>query len=181
MIEPADTTDSAVPAQDADTLFAAVYDRLKMLAGARLAQVRPHESLDATGLVHELYLRFGARDEPRFAGPAQFFAYAAKAMRHLLSDRARDRLRLRAGGDWHRVTLTGMAGELELHSAEQALQLERTLEKLEAHDARALRVVELRFFAGLSLEQTAQTLGLARRTVDRDWRFARAFLQSELA
>lgn len=180
MIESADSAQPDVAPQDADALFATVYDRLKALAGARLAQVGPHESLDATGLVHELYLRLGARDELRFALPAMFFAYAAKAMRHVLGDRARDRLRQRAGGEWQRITLTGVADELQLQSAEHALHLERTLQKLEAQDARAARVVELRFFAGLSLEQTADTLGLARRTVDRDWRFARAFLQSEL-
>lgn len=180
MIESTDSAHPDTTAQDADALFSAVYDRLKALAGARLAQVRPHESLDATGLVHELYLRFGARDDLRFSHPALFFAYAAKAMRHLLGDRARDRLRQRAGGDWQRVTLSGVADQLELQSADQALHLERSLQKLEAEDARAARVVELRYFAGLSLEQTADTLGLARRTVDRDWRFARAFLQAEL-
>lgn len=179
MIDSADST-AAAPAQDADALFAQVYDRLKALAGARLQRAGPHESLDATALVHELYLRFGRHGEARFSHPAQFFAYAAKAMRHLLGDRARDRLRLRAGGDWQRITLTGTGTELALQSAEEAMALEQALQKLEALDARAARVVELRYFAGLTLEQTAEALALARRTVDRDWRFARAFLQSEI-
>lgn len=171
---------AAASAQDAAALFALVYDRLKALAGARLLRAGSHESLDATALVHELYLRFGRNQEARFSHPAQFFAYAAKAMRHLLGDRARDRLRLRAGGDWQRITLTGSGTELALQSADEAMALEQALQKLEQHDARAARVVELRYFAGLTLEQTADVLGLVRRTVDRDWRFARAFLQAEI-
>lgn len=164
----------------ADALFAQVYDRLKAMAARRL-QDHAGATLDTTALVHELYLRIGDRPELRFDAQAQFFAYAARAMRHLLADRARDRLRLRAGGDWARVTLTADRTGLALDSAERALQLEQALRKLEALDARAAQVIELRYFAGLTLEQSADALGLARRTVDRDWRFARAFLQSELA
>lgn len=163
-----------------DALFAEVYDRLKALAGSRLARGAPQETLDTTALVHELYLRIGRNEALHFAHPARFFAYAARAMRHLLHDRARDRLRLRAGGDWLRVTLTGERAEFALDSAERALELEQALQKLEAADARAARVVELRYFAGLTLEQAAEVLELTRRTVDRDWRFARAFLKSEL-
>lgn len=169
----------APPGAPTDQLFSEVYARLKAMAARQLGARAP-DTLDTTGLVHELYLRIGDRPELQFSAPAQFFAYAARAMRHLLGDRARDRLRLRAGGDWVRVTLTGDRGELALDSAAQALELEAALQKLEQLDARAARVVELRYFAGLSLEQAAETLGLARRTVDRDWRFARAFLRAEL-
>jgi RNA polymerase sigma factor (TIGR02999 family) len=119
-------------------------------------------------------------DGLRFEHPAQFFTYAARAMRHLLADRARDRLRQKAGGEWLRVTLTGLDLKLAVDSAEQALALDDSLCRLEAVDARAAQVVELLYFAGLTLEQTADTLGLARRTIDRDWRFARAFLKAEL-
>jgi RNA polymerase sigma factor (TIGR02999 family) len=115
-----------------------------------------------------------------FEHDAQFFAYAAQAMRHLLLDRARDHLRLHAGGDWLRVTLTGSDEALALDAAEQALALDAALDRLAATDARAARVVELRYFAGLTLEQIAGILGLTRRTVDRDWRFARAFLRAEI-
>jgi len=162
-----------------DALFAAVYDRLKAMAGKRLA-AGPHATLDTTGLVHEAFLRMQSGEPLQFSHPAQFFAYAARAMRHLLMDRARNRLRDRAGGAWVRITLTGADQRLAIDSAEQALELEQALEKLGVEDARALRVVELLHFAGLSLEQTAETLGLSRRTVDRDWRFARAFLRAEL-
>jgi RNA polymerase sigma factor (TIGR02999 family) len=166
-------------AQSADALFDAVYTRLKAMAGRQLARGRAQGSLDTTALVHELYLRVSSNRELEFQHPAQFFAYAARAMRHLLRDRARDRLRQRAGGDWMRVTLTG--GEpIAITSAEQALALDDALDKLAVADARAAQVVEMRYFAGLSLEQVADTLGLARRTIDRDWRFARAFLHEQL-
>ena len=162
-----------------NAMFEAVYARLKAIAGSQLAS-RDRGSLNTTALVHELYLRVTANGELTFSHPAQFFAYAARAMRHYLSDRARDRLRQRAGGDWQRVTITGSDGRLAIESAEQALALEAALQELENTDARSARVVELHYFAGLTLEQIAETLELARRTIDRDWRFARAFLHDQL-
>lgn len=162
-----------------DRLFEEVYAQLKRMARRRLADV-PRAALDTTELVHELYLRMGTDAQLRFAGQAQFFAYAARAMRHLLLDRARDCLRLRAGGDWARVTLDGEDVRLAIESAEQALALDQALAKLAEADPRAARVLELRWFAGLSVDQAAQALGVAPRSVDRDWRFARAFLHDLL-
>ena len=174
-------TVEAGASQSADALFDAVYSRLKAMAGRQLAQNPSGQaSLDTTALVHELYLRISANRELAFSHPAQFFAYAARAMRHLLRDRARDRLRQRAGGGWVRMTLTG-SEPLAITSAEQALALDEALERLAQTDARAAQVVELRYFAGLSLEQVAETLELTRRTIDRDWRFARAYLHDQLA
>jgi len=180
-MDPASPTTStdAKAAQSADALFDAVYTRLKAMAGRQLAHGPVEASLDTTALVHELYLRVSANRELAFAHPAQFFAYAARAMRHLLRDRARDRLRQRAGGGWVRVTLTG-SDPIAITSAEQALALDEALERLAQTDARAAQVVEMRYFAGLALEQVAETLGLTRRTIDRDWRFARAFLHDQL-
>lgn len=163
-----------------DALFALVYDRLKAMAGQRLGARGRGRTLDTTELVHELYLRVGRGRDMEFSHPAKFFAYAARAMRHLLADRARDRLRLKAGGDWLRVTLPDDGGELAVASAEQALALDSAIAALAAVDARAAQVVELRYFAGLSLQQIAEAFDLARRTVDRDWQFARAFLKTEL-
>jgi RNA polymerase sigma factor (TIGR02999 family) len=165
--------------QGADTLFDAVYQRLKAMAGRQLAQ-RRHDTLETTALVHELYLRMSAGHELAFEHPAQFFTYAAQAMRHLLADRARDRLRQRAGGDWVRVTLTGGSQQFAIESAEQALALDAALDRLEQADARAAKVLQLHYFAGLTIEQIAATLEVARSTVDRDWRFARAFLKNEI-
>jgi RNA polymerase sigma factor (TIGR02999 family) len=163
---------------ETDALFAQVYGRLKAMAGRQLGAGR--HTLDATALVHELYLRIGGDRDLVFAHPDQFFTYAARAMRHLLTDRARGRLRQRAGGEWMRTTLTGSDYRLALDSAEQALELDDAMHRLEALDARAARVVELICFAGLEHEQAAAALGVATRTVARDWRFARAFLKSEL-
>jgi len=101
-------------------------------------------------------------------------------MRHLQINRARDRLRLRAGGQWNRVTLDDRDLKLAIDTAEQTLALDAALDALEQADARAAKVVELRYFAGLSLEQVAETLGLARRTIDRDWHFARAFIKARM-
>ena len=163
-----------------DALFDAVYARLKVLASRELAR-GARGTLDTTALVHELYLRLDRKRELAFEHPGQFFAYAARAMRHLLVDRARGHLRQKAGGDWVRTTLTASThGQPAIESAEHALALDEALTRLEQTDERAARVVELRYFAGLSPEQIAEVLGLARRTVDRDWRYARAFLHAAL-
>lgn len=175
-----DTTFAPDAAPETAALFAQVYDRLKAMAGRRLAQA-PRGTLDTTAVVHELFLRIRAGDALHFEHPAQFFAYAARAMRHLLANRARDRLRLRAGGDWMRVTLTGSDQRLALDSAEQALAMEEALTRLEQTDARAAQVAELFVFAGLDQRQIGETLGVSRITVARDWRFAKAFLKNELA
>jgi RNA polymerase sigma factor (TIGR02999 family) len=168
----------AVTPLGADALFDAVYQRLKAMASRQLSH-HQRDTLDTTALVHELYLRVGAQHDLSFDHPDQFFAYAARAMRNLLFNRARDRLAQRAGGQWLRITLTDGDERLALDTAEHVLNLENALARLEQIDARAARVVELRYFAGLSLEQVATTLRLARRTVDRDWSFARAFLKVE--
>lgn len=178
MKETAQATSSKEATQGTDALFDAVYARLKAMAGRQLAG-RARDTLDTTALVHELYLRCSGQGELVFAHPAQFFAYAARAMRNLLTNRARDRMSMKAGGQWQRTTLTDGDERLALDTAEQALMLEYALRRLEQADARAAQVVELRYFAGLSLEQVAENLQLARRTIDRDWRFARAFLKAE--
>ena len=168
MKETAQTTTPAAP-QGTDALFDAVYARLKAMASRELGQ-RSQATLDTTALVHELYLRLGKQPGLAFEHPAQFFSYAAQAMRHLLADRARDRLRQRAGG----------SQQFALASAEQALALDAALDRLQEADARAASVLQLHYFAGLTIEQIAATLDVARSTVDRDWRFARAFLKNEL-
>jgi len=177
--ETAQATFSTSTPQGADALFEAVYARLKAMAGRQLAG-RRRDTLNTTALVHEVYLRFSTQHELAFEHPRQFFTYAARAMRNLLANRARERLSQRAGGQWQRVTLTEGDERLVIDTAEHALLLERALSKLELADARAAHVVELRYFAGHSLEQVAENLQLARRTIDRDWRFARAFLKAEV-
>ncbi len=166
-----------------DALFAMVYERLKTMASTRLAGQRSAMlTLNTTEIVHELYLRLNAGNELAFEHPLQFFSYAAKAMRHLLADIVRHRMRVREGGELQRVTITfsAIADAAHADSMVHALWIERALSELEAVDARAAQVVELRYFAGLSLEQIAEQLGLTRRTIDRDWQFARAFLKTAL-
>lgn len=180
---PSKPEDSSAQRGENDALFALVYERLKTMASTRLAGQRSSMlTLDTTEIVHELYLRLNAGADRAFEHPLQFFCYAAKAMRHLLADIVRHRMRVRAGGDLQRVTITfsGIADAAHADSMVNALSIERVLSELETVDARAAQVVELRYFAGLSLEQIAEQLGLTRRTIDRDWQFARAFLKTAL-
>jgi RNA polymerase sigma factor (TIGR02999 family) len=165
--------------QSVDAMFNDVYDRLKAMAGHQLALRRPGATLDTTALVHDVYLRMNAQ-ELTFARRAQFFAYAARAMRSLLIDHARQRLSTKAGGEWLRVTLSGKDQELVIDSAEHVLALESAIAKLEKLDARAERVLELRYYAGLTVEQIGEVMDIGPRTVDRDWRFAVAFLRGEI-
>lgn len=162
--------------EDAPPLsFEAVYERLKALAHRQLGR-GARGTLNTTALVHELYLRMGDVDG-RFERSAQFYFYAARAMRHLLVNRARDRKRLKAGGEWMRVTLDDSAeAALAIESADQAFAIDEALAQLEASEARAARVFELRYFTGLGADEIAELIGVTRRTVDRDWRYARAFL-----
>lgn len=157
--------------------FAAAYDRLKAMAHREIDRAPPG-TVGTTELVHELYLRLG--DELRFGAPEQFFAYAARAIRHILVDRARHRVSQKAGGDLRAVTLTDRAVDALAAEPELALALDRALDELALAHPRAARVVELHYFAGLDLARVAELLGVVRRTVDRDWRLARAFLLSQV-
>ncbi|MBK7145513.1 MAG: sigma-70 family RNA polymerase sigma factor [Xanthomonadales bacterium] len=165
-----------------DDAFHRLYAELKRLARAQ--RRRRGDTLNTTGLVHDLYLSLAARDDLDLREPVRFYAYAAKAMRHLLVDRARARARLKSGGDQILVELphddeTLLAGWLD--APERAFELDSAINALEREDARAADVVELYLFGGLTLERIATMHGLSTRTVDRDWRFARAYLQQALA
>lgn len=157
--------------------FEAAYERLKSMAHRELNRGQPG-TINTTELVHELYLRLG--DELAFGAPDQFFAYAARAIRHILVDRARHRVSLKAGGDKKVVSLTDPAMNAVAADPELALMLDRALDELAVAHPRAAQVVELHYFAGLGLEQVAELLGVVRRTVDRDWRQARAYLLSQV-
>ena len=163
-----------------DALFSEVYARLKAMATRHLSAVGPGARIEATVLVHELYLRISAQRELEFSHPGQFFSYAAQAMRHLLIDLARTHQSLRAGGPWQQVTLTASNETFVLESADQVLALDRALDHLALVDERAAKVIELRYFAGLTSEQAAEALAISKRTADRDWTFALAFLETDL-
>jgi RNA polymerase sigma factor (TIGR02999 family) len=157
-----------------DELFSAVYDDLRRIARR---QRGPGDTLNTTALVHELYLRMAEGASPSFADRRQFYVYAARAMRHLLVDRARHRLRDKAGGRHAHIDLDAVADAVSI-DAREALELDDALRRLETEDARAAQVVELHYFGGLPLERIAELFGVVRRTIDRDLSFARAYLKS---
>ena len=160
----------------ADQLLPLVYDELKRLARHRMAQERPDHSLQATALVHEVYLKLvGGDGDIDWANRAHFFAAAAEAMRRILVDSARRRGRDKRGGGRKRVPidLVDLAAD---HDPSQILALDEALQRLEQQDPRMARVVMLRFFSGLSVEETARAMDLSPRTVKREWSLARAWL-----
>lgn len=158
-----------------DRLLPAVYEELRGMAGKRLRMERGDLTMSPTELVHEAYLRLADETRVTARGRAYFFAAAAQAMRRIIVDHARRRGRLKRGGGEAPVTLdddlalTGDAGI-------DVLELEDGLERLAALAERPARVVECRFYGGLSIDDTALTLGVTPRTVNRDWQFARAWL-----
>jgi RNA polymerase sigma factor (TIGR02999 family) len=158
-----------------------VYDELRKLAAQRLAQEKPGQTLQATALVHEAYLRLvGTEQAQQWDSRRHFFAAVVEAMRRILLDRARDKRRLKRGGTWRRLRLD----EIDLSVAEppdDLPALDDALQKLAQEDALCAELVQLRFFAGLSLAEAAATLGLARRTADRYWAYARSWLYDELS
>jgi len=158
--------------------FDEVYRRLKAMASRQRKWAGFPKTLCTTELVHEAYLRMGSVHEYH-QREATFFAYAARAMRHILVDAARRRVQPKRGGDQARVDLDDAGGNLVHVDPRQALELDDALRSLERHDVRAARVVELHYFAGLDLNQVAELLGVARRTIDRDWNYARVYLASQ--
>ena len=162
-------------------LFTLVYSRLKAMASRQRQRAGQPITLCTTEIVHELFLRMKGDDGPKFAQEIEFFAYAARAMRHVLIDLARRRMSLKEGGDLVRVDLTDPAvGAVAIEPA-QALELDAGLRALEADAPRAAQILELHYFAGLPLDRVAELTGLSTRTVDRDWRYARSFLAVHIA
>src|SRR5262249_95806 len=152
-----------------------VYDELRKLAAVQMANDRPGETLNPTGLVHEAYLRLvGGGNDHRYHDRSHFFAAAATAMRHHPIDQARRKKNRKPGGDGRRPYLDDVAA---LTPDEEILALDEALTRLAALDARKARLVELRFFAGLTNDQAAAVLRMSPTTVDRDWAFARAWLR----
>ncbi len=164
----------------ADQLLPLVYDALRELAAAKLAQEKPGQTLQATALVHEAYLRLYPGDRVRrWDSRGHFFAAAAEAMRRLLLNRARDKKRLKRGGERRRVDLDQIEIALDTND-EQLIALDEALTQLAVEDSEAARLVNLRFFAGLTLKDAAASLGLAQRTAEREWAYARAWLYARL-
>jgi RNA polymerase sigma factor (TIGR02999 family) len=163
-----------------EQLLPLVYDELRKLAAARLAQEKPGQTLQATALVHEAYLRLvDSSTAPNWNSRGHFFAAAAEAMRRILLNRARDKKRQKRGGHRERVDLDQLVIALDA-PAEELLELDEAIKDLAGRDITSAKLVQLRFFAGLSLKDAADALGLTRRQADRHWAYARAWLFDRL-
>jgi RNA polymerase sigma factor (TIGR02999 family) len=168
--------------QAAAQLLPLVYAELRHLAAQKLAREKPGQTLDATALVHEAYLRLVGTAKPpaaEWTSRGHFFAAAAEAMRRILIERARGKSRQKRGGDWHRVNFEDLDVETSI-SPDQLVALDDALGRLAALDHLAGELVKLRYFAGLGLDQAAAALDVSTATAYRHWAYARAWLRSEL-
>jgi RNA polymerase sigma-70 factor, ECF subfamily len=163
----------------AEEVLPLVYQELRRIASRQLRKERDGHTLEATALVHEAYMRLQGHEGFHWPSRAHFFAFAAHLIRRILVDHARNRNRAKRGGGWERVTLAE-AADLSLCRSPDLLALDEALSSLEAIDPRKAAVVELRFFAGLNLEETAVQLGVSPETVGREWRRAKAWLYNQL-
>ena len=164
-----------------DELLPLVYDELHRLAHAYLRRERANHTLQPTALVNEAYMRLVEQQHVRWQNRAQFFGIAANLMRQILVDHARQRMAAKRGGpDQHRLSLT--QAERVINRAEvDVLALNEALNKLTEFDAQQGRIVELKFFAGLTIEEIVEVLGISHATIEREWKLARAWLRRELS
>jgi RNA polymerase sigma factor (TIGR02999 family) len=161
----------------ANELLPLVYDELRKLAAQKLAQEKPGQTLQATSLVHEAYLRLVG--DQHFDNRGHFFAAAAEAMRRILVDRARDKARDKRGGKFTRLNIDAV-DLARAATPDQLLVVDEALDKLSQHDLAAAQLVKLRYFAGLTVEEAAKAIGISTATAYRHWNYARAWLHGEL-
>jgi len=162
-----------------DELLPLVYDELRKLAVSKMAGEAPNQTLQPTALVHEAWLRLVGNDTPQFANRAHFFAAAAEAMRRILIDNARRKRAVRHGGEYQRVDLDGVEVAAP-GNEEELLSVNEALDKLAAQNKAEAELVKLRYFVGMTLEESAQVLGISARTADNYWAHARAWLYREI-
>ena len=166
--------------QAMNRLFEVLYDDLRLLARAKLRRSAPMTVLDTTALVHESYLRFLRTGDLKVEDRPHFLAYAARVMRSIVVDLLRSRLADRNGGDALHVTLNTEIAESTSVREDEVILVNDALEELATIDPRLVKVVEMRYFAGMSEEEIAESLGVSVRTVERDWEKARLFLYRAL-
>jgi len=171
-------TADAAPSSDLTSLVPAVYSQLRRLARRHMAQEREGHTLQTTALVHEAYLRLFGAGEVRFESREQFFRAAAEAMRRILIEHARGRASVKRGGRHARVPLDLADAAVQM-DRDDILALDELIEKLGQQSPDAATVVRLRFYAGLTVDEAANALGVNPRTVDREWKFAKAWLFRE--
>jgi len=155
-----------------------VYEELHKLAAQKMACESPGQTLQATALVHEAWLRLGGAEQPTWQNRAHFFGAAAEAMRRILIDSARRKKAARHGGHLERVTASAM--DIAADADDRLLAIHEALERLAAHDALKAELVKLRYFVGLTIDQAAQVLGISEATAKRYWTYARAWLYREI-
>ena len=165
-----------------DKLLPLVYQELRQLAAQKMSQEAPGQTLQATALVHEAYIRLIGAEDQNWSNRRHFFTAAAEAMRRILIENARRKQRLKHGGGRKRVELEKAAlmsdGDM---ATDELIALDEALEKLSDEDKVSAELIKLRFFAGLTMEQAANILGIPRRTADRNWAYARAWLYKEVS
>lgn len=166
--------------QAMNRLFEVLYDDLRLLAHAKLRRSAPMTVLDTTALVHESYLRFLRTGDLKVEDRPHFLAYAARVMRSIVVDLIRSRLADRNGGDALHVTLNTEIAESASVREDEVILVNDALEELATIDPRLVKVVEMRYFAGMSEDEIAESLGVSVRTVERDWEKARLFLYRAL-
>jgi RNA polymerase sigma factor (TIGR02999 family) len=159
----------------ADKLLPLIYEELRLLAARKMAQERPGQTLQATALVHEAYIRLVEGADQKWSSRGHFFKAAAEAMRRILIEKARKKKSLKHGGGHIKVSFDGAAATVE-EKSDDLIALDEALARLEAEDSLKAQLVKLRFFAGLSIEQAAEVLEISRATAIRHWSFARAWL-----
>ncbi len=174
-----DQTAAAETGLSPDELMTLVYDELRKLAALKMNREVPGQTLQATALVHEAWLRLGGDRQPAWKNRAHFFAAAAEAMRRILIDKARRRCSLRRGAGAEKLELDGVEIAAAMDD-DQLLALHETLDRLAKHDPAKAELVKLRFFVGLTLEEASAVLGLSVPTAKRNWAYARAWLYREM-
>jgi RNA polymerase sigma factor (TIGR02999 family) len=186
MMESAETNVTAIlraaqagDAEAAARLLPLVYDELRKLAQARMAHLPPGQTMQPTALVHEAYLRLMGKSDLHLQNQRHFFFVAARAMRDILVEQARSKAGPKRGGDRRRVHLQDTVATSG-PNPEEVLAVHEALAELEKEDPVKARIVDLRYFTGMTMEETAQVLGLSERTAKRQWRFIKAWLKSKL-
>jgi RNA polymerase sigma factor (TIGR02999 family) len=163
----------------AQKLYPLIYNELRGIAARYLRRERPNHTLEPTALVHEAYLKFSSQRITTWQNRAQFFALASQAMRRILVDHARARARLKRGGEQQKLSLVSAPLAFP-YPTEELLGVDEALSQLEQFDAQQGRIVELRYFGGLTVEETAKVLSVSSKTVQREWGIAKAWLYGKL-
>jgi RNA polymerase sigma factor (TIGR02999 family) len=164
-----------------DDLMPIVYADLRRVAAGYMRRETPGHALQPTALVHEAYVRLIDQRQVKWRNRAHFFGVAAGMMRRILVDNARRRRADKRGGGWERVTLAGEEAAADSHKEIDVLALHEALERLAAFDPQQARIVELRYFGGLTIEETAEVVGISPATVVREWTIAKAWLRADLS